>query len=226
MNDPCLLVHADPGARSGFLAAWLTDNLKFSGFDVGATTNLNFCKIHVLDDSDKIINFPGIKIRIKPSLDKLNLHLLLFLKKNILTCPTNFIRDEFSLETFSEVYIHAKECFKDDASLNYSYYDHVIDFCDTFDLDKLADLYFKFNNRHPSLEHVNYALNNNLLNEILIEKNHACNIAAMLLATETRMNLKEENRMWSLPEIYNTNDKNELYTIIESKIKAENYQSV
>ena len=32
-----LLIHADPGARSGFVAAWLNDDLAHAGFDAGAT---------------------------------------------------------------------------------------------------------------------------------------------------------------------------------------------
>jgi hypothetical protein len=69
-------------------------------------------------------------------------------------------------------------------------------------------------------------LKNNELNQILIEKNHACNIAAMLFTIETKMNLEEKNRLWSLPEIYNTVNTNELYDYIQSSIKATNYQSI
>ena len=221
-----LLIHADPGARSGFLAAWLTDNLKDAGFDVGATAHTNFVKIHTLDDVDKLINFPGIKIRIKSSFDKLNLQLLLFLRKNVHVQMPNFTKNEFSLETFSKVYIFAKECFEHDASLNYLHYDHVIDFCDTFNLEKLEELYVKCNGCYPAVDHISCMLKNNELNQILIEKNHACNIAAMLFTVETKMNLEEKNRLWSLPEIYNTVNTNELYDYIQSSIKATNYQSI
>ena len=221
-----LLIHADPGARSGFLAAWLTDNLKDAGFDVGVTTHTNFVKIHTLDDISKIINFSGIKIRIKPSFDKLNLQLLLFLRKDVHTQIPNFTRDEFSLETFSKTYIFSKECFEQDATLNYLHYDHVIDFCDTFNLEKLTELYVKCNNCYPAMDNINYMLKNNAMNQLPIEKNHACNISAMLITTETKMNLKEKNRKWSLPVIYNTVDINYIYDTIKSKIKAENYQSI
>jgi len=226
MTDPRFLIHADPGARSGFLAAWLTDNLKDAGFDVGTTARPNFVKIHTLDHVDRIINFPGIKIRIKSSFEKLNLLLLLFLRKNVHTQIPNFTRNEFSLETFSKVYIFAKECFERDASLTYLHYDHVIDFCDTFNLEKLEELYVKCNGCYPAVDHTNCMLKNNKLNQILIEKNHACNIAAMLFTAETTMNLEEKNRLWSLPEIYNTVNTNELYDNIQSKIKATNYQSI
>jgi len=226
MTDPRFLIHADPGARSGFLATWLTDNLKDAGFDVGITARPNFVKIHTLDHVDRIINFPGIKIRIKPSFDKLNLQLLLFLRKNVHKQIPNFTRNEFSLETFSKVYIFAKECFEHDASLNYLHYDHVIDFCDTFNLEKLTELYVKCNNFYPAMYNINYMLKNNAMNQLPIEKNHACNISAMLITTETKMNLKEKNRKWSLPAIYNTVDINDIYDTIRSKIKAENYQSI
>ena len=226
MSNPKFLIHADPGARSSFLAAWLTDNLKDAGFDVGETTRTKFVKIHTLDDVDKLINFPGIKIRIKSDLSKLDLQLLLFLRKNVHTQIPNFTRNEYSLETFSKVYIFAKECFEHDASLNYLHYDHVIDFCDTFNLEKLTELYVKCNNCYPAMDNINHMLKNNAMNQLLIEKNHACNISAMLITTETKMNLKEKNRKWSLPEIYNTVDINDIYDTIKSKIKAENYQSI
>ena len=226
MSNPKFLIHADPGARSNFLAAWLTDNLKDAGFDVGETTHTKFVKIHTLDHVDRIINFPGIKIRIKSSFDKLNLQLLLFLRKNVHVQMPNFTKNEFSLETFSKVYIFAKECFEHDASLNYLHYDHVIDFCDTFNLEKLEELYVKCNGCYPAVDHISCMLKNNELNQILIEKNHACNIAAMLLTVETKMNLEEKNRLWSLPEIYNTVNTNELYDYIQSSIKATNYQTI
>ena len=226
MSNPKFLIHADPGARSSFLAAWLTDNLKDAGFDVGETTRTKFVKIHTLDDVDKLINFPGIKIRIKSDLSKLDLQLLLFLRKNVHTQIPNFTRNEFSLETFSKVYIFAKDCFEHDASLNYLHYDHVIDFCDTFNLEKLEELYVKCNGCYPAVDHISCMLKNNELNQILIEKNHACNIAAMLLTVETKMNLEEKNRLWSLPEIYNTVNTNELYDYIQSSIKATNYQTI
>ena len=226
MSNPKFLIHADPGARSSFLAAWLTDNLKDAGFDVGETTRTKFVKIHTLDDVDKLINFPGIKIRIKSDLSKLDLQLLLFLRKNVHTQIPNFTRNEFSLETFSKVYIFAKECFEHDASLNYLHYDHVIDFCDTFNLEKLEELYVKCNGCYPAVDHISCMLKNNELNQILIEKNHACNIATMLITSEANMKLKEKDRQWSLPDIYNTVNTNELYDSIQSKIKATNYQTI
>ena len=82
MND--LLIHADPGARSGFVAAWLHDNLANAGIDVGITAGTPFCKIHDLNNNETIKNFQGKKIRIKSTFDLLNLQLLLFLRKKFL----------------------------------------------------------------------------------------------------------------------------------------------
>ena len=76
-----LLIHADPGTRSGFVAAWLQDKLDTAGFDVGATTNTSFFKIHNLDNHQTIKSFNGTKIRIKSTFKLLNLQLLLFLRK-------------------------------------------------------------------------------------------------------------------------------------------------
>ena len=70
-----LLIHADPGARSGFVSAWLQDDLAKAEFDVGISAGTKFSKIHTLDSVDQIKNFSGTRIRIRPSFDKLNLHL-------------------------------------------------------------------------------------------------------------------------------------------------------
>jgi hypothetical protein len=218
------LIHADPGARSGFLSAWLQDDLALSGFDVGLTAkNSTFFKIHHLVDTTQIKNFSGTRIRIKSTFDNLALLLLLFLRKNVYTQIPNFTKNEFSLETFSKVYIFAKECFENDSKSDYSLYDHVITFSDTFDMNKMIELYYKCQGRSPSQNHIDHALHNNNLNKIQIDINHSCNIAATVLELESRLNLKESNRLWSLPEIYNTIELSNLYNTISSKISKQYY---
>jgi hypothetical protein len=220
-----LLIHVDPGARSGFIAAWLQDNLANAGFDVGATVDTPFLKIHTLKSSEQITNFQGTTIRIKSTFDLLNLQLLLFLRKNVYTQIPDFTRDEFSLDTFSKVYIFAQEICADENLVNYSLYDYAITFKDTFNIDILTELYYRCNNRYPSNEHINLAIQQNKMNLISLDPNHACSIAAMVLETEFKMNLLEKNRKWSLPITYSTSAQENRWQVIKSKIVPENYQN-
>jgi hypothetical protein len=220
-----LLIHADPGARSGFVAAWLQDTLDTAGFDVGHTTNTSFFKIHNLDNHQTIKSFNGKKIRIKSTFKLLNLQLLLFLRKNVHVQLPNFTKDEFSLETFSKVYIFAKECFDNETQVDYSLYNYALTFDDTFNMDKLINLYYQYNKKYPTNKQIDFAIVNNDINQISLERNHACSIAAMILETESAMNLLEKNRCWSLPVIYQTTPVTELYQTIKSKITSNNYQS-
>jgi hypothetical protein len=120
--------------------------------------------------------------------------------------------------------VFIKECLEQDAGLNYAYYDHVINFADTFDTDKLIDLYTKVNHCDPDSTQVDHMIKNNKLNLLTIEKNHACNIAAMIIAEEANLHVLEKNRLWSLPEMYGTVDINQLHDSIKNKIRSENYQ--
>jgi hypothetical protein len=220
-----LLIHADPGARAHFVANWLYDQLDGAGFDVGATVYMPFVKIHDLKSVDQLTSFSGPRIRIRPTFDKLGLHLLLFLRKNVHIQLLDFTRNEFSIDTFSKVYIFAKERFDMDCNLNYLLYDHVINFEDTFDLEKLIELYQKINRTAPSQTNISNAVHNNTLNQIELDRNHACSIAAMVLEAESKLNLLEKNRHWSIPVLYETTPLEELYQTIKSKITLENYQT-
>jgi hypothetical protein len=225
MNN--LLIHAYPGARSGFVAAWLNDNLDQAGFDVGDTAKTSFVKIHYVNNgtNDKIKRHQGPKIKIKSSFDLLSLQLLLFLRKNVHTQLPNFTKDEYSLETCSKVYVFAKECIDDEKLVDYSLYDYLISFDDTFDIDKMVNLYYQINNRYPDETHVKLAVTHNKMNQIELDNNHACSIAAMILETEFKMHLKETDRTWSLPILYNTTAITDRYRIIKSLIIPNNYQT-
>ena len=220
-----LLIHADPGARSGFVAAWLNDDLAHAGFDAGATSNTSCFKIHTLDNHETIKSFQGTKIRIKSTFTLLNLHLLLFLRKNVHVQLPDFTKDEYSLETFSKVYIFAKECFDNEKFVDYSLYDYSITFNDTFNMDKMINLYHQVNNQYPNETNINRAILHNKINQIELDNAHACSIAAMILETESVMNLKEGNRTWSIPILYNTIPIEDLYTTVKSMMVSNNYQT-
>ena len=219
-----LLIHADPGARSGFVAAWLNDDLAHAGFDVGVTSKTSFFKIHTLDNHERIKSFQGTKIRIKSTFTLLNLHLLLFLRKNVHVQLPDFTKDEYSLETFSKVYIFAKECFDKEKFVDYSLYDYSITFNDTFNLDKMINLYHQVNNQYPNETNINRAILHNKINQIELNNAHACSIAALILETEITLRLLESQRQWSIVEIYKNISLTELYTEVRRQICPANYQ--
>ena len=135
-----LLVHADPGARSGFLAAWLTNKLDRATFDSGLALTPRFKKIHRLITPNDILTFDGVKIRIKPTLESIDLHSLLFLRKNVHPQIPDFTRDEYSLDTFSKLVRFSNEIFRWDSELDYSLYDYVLHFDQTFDYEYMQML--------------------------------------------------------------------------------------
>ena len=218
-----LLVHGDPGARPRFVGAWLSDQLDNAGFDVGTTAWPRFRCFHTLHNRQDLIDFVGPRVRVKFTFDQLSRHLLLFLRKNVHTQLPDFTRDEYSLETFSKLYIFARECLEQEQAVDYSLYDHVIRFEDTFDIEKLKNLYQQVNGCQPSDTLVHQAEENNQLNQITLDPNHACSIVALVLATETQLELSEKNRRWSITEIYATTPQSDLYTVIKSLINKENY---
>jgi hypothetical protein len=218
-----LLIHADPGARSGFVAAWLTGKLSSVVFDVGAELQPNFIKIHNLNNDNQLKKFNGIKVRIKPQLDSIDLLSLLFLRKNVYTLIPNFTRDEYSLETLTKLVEFSKEIFQWDAELNYSLYDHTINFNDTFNTERMIDLYKQINYQFPAEELVDILIKTNKLNNISIDKNHACSILKLTFLKELQLGLKEEHRFWSIVDIYNNTPVDKLYNKISESIDIKNY---
>jgi hypothetical protein len=218
-----LLIHADPGARSGFLAAWLTDCLTKQSFDIGAELRPAFYKIHRLLDPTDIKTFNGIKIRIRPNLEHIDLLSLLFLRKNVYTQIPDFPRDEYSLNTFTKLAHFSEEIFRWDSELDYSLYDYVIDFKDLYSNEFMEQFYILVNKKTVSTHQINILEQTNKINTILIDKNHACSILKLTLTRELQFGLKEEHRFWSIVDIYNTTQIKNLYDTVYQAIKPENY---
>ena len=86
-------------------------------------------------------------------------------------------------------------------------------------------MYEKINGVTPSQTNINLAVRNNTINQIELDVNHACSIAAMVLETESKLNLLEKNRHWSIPVLYETTPVAELYQTVKSMITLEHYQS-
>jgi hypothetical protein len=72
-------------------------------FDNGSSIRPQFVKIHKLKDANILKNFSGTKIRIRPSIESIDLHSLLFLRKNVYEQVPEFTRNEYSLETFTKL---------------------------------------------------------------------------------------------------------------------------
>lgn len=218
-----LLIHADPGARSGFIAAWLTSRLTKLAFDSGASLGPRYVKIHNLEDPNILKNFSGTKIRVRPRIETIDIHSLLFLRKNVYVQIPDFTHNEYSLETFTKLTHFSKEILEWDSKLDYSLYDIVIDFADTFNQDFMIDLYKKIVGTMPSSHMINILDNTNNLNNITIDKNHACSIMKLCLLQEQKLELKEENRFWSIVDIYKTTSVDQLYNTVYNAIDPKNY---
>jgi hypothetical protein len=218
-----LLIHADPGARSGFVAAWLTNRLSKLAFDSGASLRPPYIKIHKLENVNDIKNFAGTKIRVRPKIDSIDLHSLLFLRKNVYLQIPGFTRDEFSLETFTKLTHFSQEIFAWDQELDYSLYDIVMDFADTFDNNFMIALYKKVVGIDPTSDMIDMLVKTNELNCIPIDQNHACSILKLCLAQEQKLVLKEEHRFWSIVDVYNTTAIDQLYATVLKSIVPSNY---
>lgn len=218
-----LLIHADPGGRSGFVAAWLTDRLSSLAFDSGTAFRPPFLKIHKLDNNHDIKNFKGTTIRIRPRLESIDLHSLLFLRKNVYKQIPDFTRNEYSLETFTKLTHFSQEILEWDKELDYSLYDIVIDFADTFDNDCMIALYKKVVGSDPTASAVDMLVRTNELNCITIDQNHACSILKLCLIQEKNLGLKEEHRFWSVVDIYNNTPVDQLYDTVSKLIVPTNY---
>jgi hypothetical protein len=218
-----LLIHADPGARSGFVAAWLTNQLSKLAFDSGVSLHPRYLKIHKLNNVNDIKNFIGTKIRVRPNIESIDLHSLLFLRKNVYKQIPEFTRNEYSLETFTKLTHFSQEIFKWDQELDYTLYDIVIDFADTFNNDFMIALYKKVLGTYPTSAMIDMLVKTNELNCISIDQNHACSILKLCLAQEQKLSLKEEHRFWSIVNIYNTTAIDQLYTTVLKSIVPSNY---
>ena len=218
-----LLIHADPGARGGFIAAWLTNRLLTLSFDSGASQRPIFCKIHVLKDVNVLKNFIGTKIRVRPAVKTVDLHSLLFLRKNVYVHFPDFTRDEYSLETFTKLTMFSQEIFEWDSDLDYSLYDIVLDFADTFDNDYMISLYKKVVGVFPTSDMVDMLIKTNELNLIPIDNNHACSILKLCFEQEFKLGLKEEHRFWSIVDVYDSTPIDQLYNTVIKSIVPKNY---
>lgn len=218
-----LLIHADAGARSGLIGSWLTNRLTILAFDTGLANGPGSVVIHQPPNVDSIIKHSGLKIRVRPSISMIDLHCLLFLRKRVYETIENFSRDEYSLETFTKLDCFSRELLAYDCNLDYGIYDIVIDLADTFNNKYMIDLYIRINKTAPSNEMIKVLEDTNVMNNIMIDKNHACSIVKLCLEKEQELGLNEEHRFWSIDHIYKTTPYDKLYDTVNKMIVHHNY---
>lgn len=218
-----LLIHADPGARSGFVAAWLTNSLSGTAFDVGKSFEPKFIKIHRLLNPLAVQYHKGLKIRIRPRIDTIDLHMLLVLRKNLYDMFPDLTRDEYSFEIFSKLSLLANDIFDQDRKVDPGLYDVVMDFADTFDNEYMINLYNNVVGTPPTSDMIDHMIATNNVNTISIDKNHACSIVKLCREREHGLGLEEKHRFWSIIDIYNTTPVDQLYDTVMQLIQPENY---
>lgn len=220
---PSLMICADPGARSHFVASWLQGDLIDSAFDVGLVNHTQFLKKHTDWNNCVAKQFNGKKIRIKTSFCMLDLHLFLFLIKNVYPQIPGLNADQFSFDVTTKMIESAKDWLYHDQQVELCCYDRVLSFSDTFDSDCMIELYQWFNDGAPSDDYIEILHSCNQANKMTLPRNHSCVIAAMILEKEHRLNLPEIDRFWSLLDVYAKTEQNELYDTITGLICHSNY---
>jgi hypothetical protein len=231
-----LLIQGAPGVRIGFVNALLRDKLTNSCFDVGAEINPG---LYMIDEKlhdynqDYIMNFSGKSIGIKMSLNLLERHLYLFQAKNIKIIAPELVSLHYTHRLLiDKLYYSAKTWYNQQCSNDYSIFDHVITFEDTFNIDKMFELYFVFNKKtiNQSLKHA--AITTNQCNLVTIPKNHSCRIAAAIFNFELENNLAEHQRLWSFNSVGKFTDEGicldpeNLYQNISQHLTLEYYDTL
>ena len=230
-NSYSLLIHAAPGARSGLVASWLLKKLDIAYFDVGANIQPKFNKIHQITDKNQLREFNGFKIKIQSNLEYIDQHLLLYLRKNIWIFAPRFTKDEYSIEMYSELMTFALDVLNQQLNLNedltdidYSLYNETIDFIDTYNTASMINLYQKFNNCHPTDNEIVNLEATNKCNTVEINKNQVYSIIKLILTKEKKLGLKEENRVWSIVDVYKSTPIIKLYETVDGLINTSNYR--
>lgn len=218
-----LLILADPCARSDFLASWLTSNLNEAYYNVGFNVAVPFTKLHTDWGNVSVKKFNGSKIRIKSTYAMFSTHLYLFLTKNVYLQIPDFPNDGVGITTVEKLLEAGKNWWFHNMQVDYSCYDKIIKFNDTYNTDCMVELFCWYNNKLPSDQQISVLEETNRLNSPSVPNHHACSIAAMILEKEQTQGLKEIERYWSLEQIYATTDKENLYNTVCNAIIPKNY---
>ena len=220
-----LMICADPGARAHFVASWLLGQLRASSYDVGSNISCEFTKYHTDWGNETAKNFIGRKIRIRTSENQqaLALHSYLFLTKNVYPQIPEFPRHGFDFVTTNKILETLKDWRWHNSQIDYSCYDTVVDFQDTYCFDFMINLYQLYNNRYPDKIEIENFEKTNELNRPMIDANHSCSIATLIFCKERDLGLKEIDRFWSLENIYQITDRSCLYDTVNAVIKDSNY---
>ena len=245
-----LLIQGPPGVRLGFVNALLTDRLTDDLFDVGREIKGGLYsideKLHDYNpglysinkklhdyNRDYIVNFNGRSIGIKMSTNLLELHMYLFLTKNFRLIAPELVPLHYTHRSLiDKLYYSTKTWHNQQCSNDYDVFDHVITFEDTFNIDKMFELYFAFNKKTISKKLKQAVISTNQRNFVTIPQNHASRIAAAIFNFELENNLTEQQRLWSLNTAADFTDEGicldpeNLYQSISQHLKLEYYDTL
>lgn len=224
-----LCIVGDPGSRNHFVAGWILDNLHIS-YDHGYNRN-TFLKYHPGINSEKKIKSLIEKynvIRILPRFKKIDLHLFLFLTKNIYKLYPQFVSKEYDIETFYKVFCAAKEWFSIDKKICHLNFHYEINFEDTFDLNFMINLYETVNNKKPTQKNINKFIECNELNSIMIPQDHSCSLAKLVLDIENNINFDDSsiianNRWGFIKYVYDKVPVGKRYDMLKKHLTEKFY---
>ena len=90
----------------------------------------------------------------------------------------------------------------------------------------MIELYRKFVGRAPTPDMIDMLIKTNDLNRIPMDRNHACSIVKLCFTQEHLLGLKEQNRYWSVVDVYKSTPVDQLYDTVLKLIVPENYGKI
>ena len=117
----------------------------------------------------------------------------------------------------------SKSWWYHDQHVDNSLYHKVITFKDTYDINVMIDLFSWYNDKIPTAQQIELLKQTNILNQPDIPLNHASSVAAMIVEQEYLQGLKEIDRCWSLRQIYESTEQQQLYNTVRELIVPDNY---
>lgn len=185
-----LLVLAEPGARCGFIGNWLFGSLKQAHYDVGESLGTyNFTKKHYDGDGEFLftdVDRHYYAVAIVSDIDSLDLLLKLFYDKCI------YGDAAIDMNEVLVILLSTAERYMENAkNLDTSQFDDVITFSDTFNQERLNEIYYKFNDRLPTAQEIKIAEETNKINTFELDEDHPCTVIKDLIKFDMQMYPKQ-----------------------------------
>lgn len=165
-DNTLLYVLGESGSCTGFVGNWMIGNLTTAHYDVGKNLNGRFAKGHPsYNHTWPDLSEYSYKVAIITDTLKLDTLLYLFADKN-----TGM--DMFNVSTIIKLRSIGTEYLSAAEKVNTEDFDDSILFSDTFNRNKMIELYCNYNNRMPSDIELLALDKTNELNDILLDKDH------------------------------------------------------